>query len=340
MSDISFLPGELDVQPPGLPGLVSNRISPRAIPRLARVEVCEGGIIAKRSSLSPVRPPQGAVRGSIRGFSVASRSRLIRRLLGLSWSDLIGSKHASTFQGMFLTLTYPDSFPDTASRWKRDLDTFFKRLDRAYPAVASVWKMELKARKSGNSVGLVAPHFHLLAYSPAPLEKAAFRAWLSRAWYDVVGSNDDKHLRAGTQARAVYGSVSKLMSYCAKYLAKEFDSETETGRVWGEVKELPRGEVYVFHVDCVEFLRRLRRHSSRSGYVRSLSVWRSGFVAFGALAQLLRGLVCSPGVSPDTLNSRRASVLTLKQVLNYRIAQKDLREYHRQMDERDCLVLS
>lgn len=286
---------------PGSTGLVSDRISPRAVSRFARVDICEGGIIARRVSLSPVRPPSGSVRGSISGFSVASRGRLIRRLLGLSWGDLIGGKRAKRPRGLFVTLTYPDIFPEAFERWKRDLDTFSKRVGRKWPGLSLLWKMEMKPRKTGVNRGEFAPHFHMIGYIADGVDLAVFRAWVSRAWYEVVGSGDEKHLRAGTQVKRVYGTVAKLMAYCAKYLAKEFDCEQETGRVWGEIGEVPRSSVYTLHVDYPEFVRRVRRACGASGYLRSMSVWRSGFVAFGALAQLTRGIVVSSPPNYDRL---------------------------------------
>lgn len=283
-------------------GLVSNRISPRSVSALAELEICEGGIIAKRRSLSPVVAPVGLLRGSIRGFSVASRGRLIRRLMRLDWPGLIGSKHSVFVQGLFITLTYPDIFPDASERWKRDIDTWFKRLSRKFSGVSVVWKMEIKTRKTGVNSGQSAPHFHLLFYSDTPLNLGDFRSWLSLSWYEVVGSDDEKHLRAGTQAKRIYGTVGKLLSYCSKYLAKEFVSDLETGRVWGEVGEVPRGAVVRQWVIYPELCRRLRRWGRGSRYLSLLSVWRNGFVVFGVTGALIRGILSvAPPISLDRL---------------------------------------
>jgi len=45
------------------------------------------------------------------------------------------------------------------------------------------------------------------------------RQWLSRAWYQIVGSDDPRHLRAGTQVQRCK-STRKALSYAAKYVAK------------------------------------------------------------------------------------------------------------------------
>lgn len=281
------------------PGLVSDRISPRPLIS-ARVEVCEGGLNVKRSGISPRVMPD-TPRGAVFGFSTASRGRLIRRLMRLDWLSLISSKHADRVFGLFVTLTYPDVFSTDREVWKRDLDVITKRLVRDHAGFSCIWKMELKKRKSGVNAGQIAPHFHLLCWFPAGLDLAEFRDYISLSWFEVVGSNDDKHLRAGTQSIRCYGSVGKLMGYCSKYLAKDFPSDFETGRVWGEIGSFPRGDVFCMSVNYIEFLRRVRRWGRGSKYLSRLSSSRPGLALFGSfdgVLQLLRGLALElPGIS-------------------------------------------
>lgn len=286
MDDIILSTGEIIESAPAV-GLVSTHISARAY---ARVGLVPGGVQVRRWSLSPVPMPVGAARGRVAGFSSASRSRLIRKLMLLDWSELIGGKHSEFVDASFVTLTYPDVFPGAWQRWKRDLKAFCQRLQRKYTDIALIWKLEEKERLSGQNKGEIAPHFHCLVVFPHSVELSAFRSWLAQAWYEVCDTGDLKHLSAGTGADRVYGTVSKLMAYLSKYLAKEFETEAETGRCWGEIGELPYGEEYVVNVDYAEFLRRVRRWGSGSSFLRSRSVFCSGFVVFGSLAGLLRGV--------------------------------------------------
>jgi hypothetical protein len=69
----------------------------------------------------------------------------------------------------FLTMTLPDeSFCDDvgefASRAKRWLESFEKRLLRVCPGACGFWRIEWQARKSGRYEGKLFPHFHLLVW--------------------------------------------------------------------------------------------------------------------------------------------------------------------------------
>jgi hypothetical protein len=125
---------------------------------------------------------------------------------------------------LFVTLTYPRAWPGSWSTWKRDLDAMLKRFRRKFPAFGAVWKLEPQKRG--------APHFHLLAVGVPFIAKA----WLSEAWYDVVGSRDPRHLAAGTQVQLAR-SHRGVVSYAAKYTAKAQllppSWQAGVGRWWG-----------------------------------------------------------------------------------------------------------
>lgn len=281
-------------------GLVNDRISPRTSKksRYAHITILPGGAILKGHSLSHNAPPVGG-RGSIRGFSTGSKRRMGHRLMALDW-DLLMPPPTGRNYGVFITLTYPDVFSTDWQVWKRDLDTMSKRLERYYPGVAFIWKEEMKKRKSGEvNKGKLAPHFHLLSYFQNGLDLGAFRPWLSQAWYEVVGSDDLKHLSSGTQAKPLYGTVSKLMNYCSKYLGKDFETDFETGRCWGEHGSMPYGEIYSYDIDYVEFCRRLRRWGQASPYLKSRKC-PSGMSVFNpAVVQLTVGLRVDGIPPPD-----------------------------------------
>lgn len=164
----------------------------------------------------------GGGRGEVTGFSSASRRRLMRLVASLERDA----------RPIFVTLTYPDVFPADLDRWKRDIDVFGKRLARKSTQAGFLWRLEFKERKSGASAGMLAPHFHLLVYG------ASYRdliAWIPRTWWEVVGSGNSKHFRAGTRVEHIY-SWGGIMRYVGKYIAKEEDYPPGwKGRVWGVV---------------------------------------------------------------------------------------------------------
>jgi len=165
----------------------------------------------------------GGDRGVVRGFSKASRRRLLRFL------HTIDRERAGL--PLFVTLTYPGTWPGKPAKWKRDLRSWLGRLRRALPEAWCVWRLEPQRRG--------APHYHLLVFGIASLSIE----WLSRTWFEVVGSGDLRHLRAGTQVQYVR-SWHRVVGYAAKYLAKEpkelpVEWRRGVGRWWG-IHQRPR----------------------------------------------------------------------------------------------------
>ena len=171
----------------------------------------------------------GGNRSYVSGFSRSSRLRLMRLLATLR-RDCVP---------IFITLTYPSSWPSDPKDWKRHLDNFRRQLFRLYPGAALVWKLE--AQKRG------APHFHCLLYGIYEIQPG-FLSWVSETWFRVVGSGDEKHLRAGTRVEYLR-SHRGAMSYAAKYMDKTVEELPEEwgkpGRFWGVCgrDNLPTGEV-------------------------------------------------------------------------------------------------
>lgn len=152
-------------------------------------------------------------RGRVSGFSRKSRKRL------LDWLNQIDK--ASAAKGLFVTLTYPGEYSDDWRAWKRDLDTLTKRLRRKWNRCSIVWRLEYQERG--------APHFHLLVFGVDFIP----HRWLAKAWYDVVGSGDYNHLKAGTEVRRVK-SFKQVCYYAAKYISKVQDVQSRSdGRMWG-----------------------------------------------------------------------------------------------------------
>jgi hypothetical protein len=108
--------------------------------------------------------------------------------------------------------------------------------------------------------------------TPLQGTKGKFTAWLSRNWYDIAGTGELKHFRAGTNVK-VLTSKRQVYCYVSKYLGKV---ETESacpspGRFWGVVnpKNIPMGKRKV--IPCsgkqasqlMRFMRRFVRAVSR-----------------------------------------------------------------------------
>jgi len=183
------------------PGLVAAKVNPEDKEDLGRMLP------------QPCRSPARGVRGVVKGFSRPSRLRLTRRF-GMIRRDVVP---------VLITMTYPGEYSDEAETWKRDLENFFRRVAREYPQASCFWKLEFQKRG--------APHFHLLVWGIPPNAQA--RAWVSKVWFEVVGSGDERHLRAGTQIQRVE-NWRQASSYCAKYLGKTDEEEhPRVGRVWG-----------------------------------------------------------------------------------------------------------
>jgi len=162
------------------------------------------------------------------------------------------AKVCRTARPLLVVLTYPKEFPLAVERktYKGHLKAFRERLRYHYPKIAGTWKLEFQER--------TAPHFHLelwnvpadswnseraKAYDFATHEE--FKAWLSNAWFEVVASGDQKHLRAGTsceRARTVAGMISYASSYSAK--PEQTLRGVECGRYWGVFNRsnIPWGE--------------------------------------------------------------------------------------------------
>ena len=158
-------------------------------------------------------PLERAKRGKIQGMSQASRKRLFDQMNQI--------KRSAFRRALFVTLTYPREWVDDWKLWKRHLQAFLKRVGREYPQAAVLWKLEFQKRG--------APHFHFFVFGVRFIPYETIAQW----WFEVVGSGDKAHLKAGTEIRRVQNR-RKALFYVAKYMAKRGEEdERYTGRVWG-----------------------------------------------------------------------------------------------------------
>lgn len=153
----------------------------------------------------------GGRRSEVKGFSDASRKRLIEKFLTVN--------HTAMGLPLFVTLTYPAVYP-TIEKSKQHLKNLWKRWRTKYgDGISAVWRLELQKRG--------APHYHLVVWGVVWIDNQV----LATDWYEVVGSGDGRHLQAGTQVEKVR-SENGVQWYASKYIAKT-DLDATTGRVWG-----------------------------------------------------------------------------------------------------------
>ncbi len=99
----------------------------------------------------------GGRRGKVFGFTSGCRRRLMRRLAQVSCTAELPA---------FVGQTFPDSaLPRDCATANRHLSVFLKRLKRELPTAAGFWRLEMQPRKSGERVGEMVPHFHLLIWN-------------------------------------------------------------------------------------------------------------------------------------------------------------------------------
>ena len=201
-----------------IPGLDYRRINDRklfgGIIKIGKVDV-----IIKRTFKGQGKIA-GGVRGEITKFSRASQRRL----------KLAARNPSEDFKHM-LTCTYPAEFPTDGRKVKRDLAAMRKWLVRR--GVSGLVCLEFQERG--------APHFlFLLTGGRIPKKDIA------TAWYTIVGSGDEKHLKYGTRIEAIRYKwaaaryIQKgIESYTAKFDQKGVPEEYRSvGRFWSRFGSL------------------------------------------------------------------------------------------------------
>lgn len=219
-------------------------------------------------------PKCGAVhngnrRQAVTRFSENSRRRLMRKLATVKTGEL----------PCFVTLTYPDSwtYHDDPHMWKTTLKRFEARFRRRFEAGAYLWRLEVVPRKSGERLGELSPHYHLLVFG---VSYAQLREFVPVAWYEAVGTGDEKHLQAGVQVARVH-SRRGVMAYASKAVGRTMGAEmgktvqAQAGRVgrWWGVAMRENFEAVVSAVkaldlteqEAVQLLRAFRRLSKVRG---------------------------------------------------------------------------
>ena len=276
VSNAGAMPGD---QPrsgslPDVPGLSKGhkRTDPNANP--VNLTFWDGGMLVRlpgfRGADPNQKPPEAGKRDKISEFSRKSRLNLKRNLAKMKTEAL----DAATS----ITLTIPTWCPVAwdPELYKPCLKRFNQELVREFDA-SGFWKLEFTKKK--------AAHFHLLVFglSPGVIE------WISKTWYRIVGTEDERHLRAGTNVETVRNAPGAV-SYMAKYIQKDDEQMigVHTGRYWGTFNKanLPIGvekEVQINPKQAVK-LRRIMRKKIRNDVRRSQ--WTKKFMDLGFDNQL------------------------------------------------------
>jgi len=120
-----------------------------------------------------------------------------------------------------IVLTYPRYFEHDGAKVKTHLHNMKMRL--AYRGIRMFWFMEFQQRG--------AAHFHALLDKEISIEE------LRKIWYEIVGSNDARHLRKGAYSAPIRNNVA-MSRYLTSYLTKQEqktvpESFRNVGRYWG-----------------------------------------------------------------------------------------------------------
>jgi len=218
-------------------------------------------ISATDQGLDDKKPPYmlGGIRGNVTGFSKASRKRMIEYMARI--------RHTGSM--MFATMTYSD---DVLLRGEADVrahfEAFRRRLERTFPAWRALWRIELQDRKSGELIGEIVPHFHILIFTDIKYDDNllnvitnSFASWASVAWHEIIGSTDPNGYRYGFHCTPVRNR-KHAMSYISKYIGKESTDDYEIGRRWGRIGKFDVGYSETFRLtedENIIFKRLIRR---------------------------------------------------------------------------------
>jgi hypothetical protein len=172
----------------------------RAYPAVPTLRVSPRMVAVHVPSRSQLPLPVGGPRGMVTGVSRASLARMMRTIATLDFEPW----EAAVVRGWtvpMVTLTYPGDWlrwAPSAQVCAGHLAAWWRRVRRAtgYP-VSAIWVREWQRRG--------APHYHVLVPLPARVGDIWIADWVSRSWFEVVGSGDSRHLAAGTNVSWSHG---------------------------------------------------------------------------------------------------------------------------------------
>lgn len=166
----------------------------------------------------------GSSRGDVTGFSFRSERRMRLAL-----------EDSAALWRYFVVLTYPKEYPVDGRKVKRDIQAF-KRWVKRQGINDMFWGLEFQRRGAA----------HINVLLPESVDKER----LSRAWYRIVGSGDELHLKAGTGIERVRGK-EEITSYMIGYQWKRWQKDVpenyrDVGRFWGCTKSVKESSTYTY----------------------------------------------------------------------------------------------
>lgn len=190
-----------------------DRKHPIIIGPIGAISIYKNDVVVKRrGTKKPVTIPPS--RGEVAYLSRKSLRRL----------TFVAQNTAVKFVSM-VTLTYPKKFPLSGKTVKRHLNAFLAAMRYHWQPLDYIWWLEFQKRG--------APHIHLLT----AVNLAGWQQWISERWYGIVGSQDTKHLAAGTNCealRSVDGAARYITAYASKPEQKTIPKIfRDVGRWWG-----------------------------------------------------------------------------------------------------------
>jgi hypothetical protein len=204
------------------------------------VEWTAGASLLKVSGGGDFERQGGGKKKPITGFSKGSRRRLMQTIARIKPDGELPC---------FVTLTYPDKFPEPRES-KKHLKTFIKRLLRAHPLCGVIWKLEPQERG--------APHYHMMVWG---VENFTLCNFVVESWHDIAGAGDENHklfhagLLAGSKPCVEpVRSWRGVWSYASKYLGKTFEiagwDSLSVGRYWAVIQKqnIPFGQQMVMRI--------------------------------------------------------------------------------------------
>lgn len=181
---------------------------------------CGNGLVVVRRAYRTVAKRSIPKREAITRFSPGAAIRMRRYLRDCR------AKYTA-----MVTLTYPYAYPSDGRTVKNHLRRFLQEMQREASRAgaqmsrwSAFWFLEFQERG--------APHFHVFATWTPP------KGWVSRRWYEIVGSDDDRHLRAGSRVENLRRGRAGTIAYATKYAVKAEQKDVpqeyhNVGRFWG-----------------------------------------------------------------------------------------------------------
>ena len=291
-----------------------------------------------------------ALAGEMGGPSKEGRVREIRRGVIVEWSQrsrgrlakMVLASPAATWgepddptRILLVTLTYPgqegrEFIPRDGRVAHGHRRRFLERWAHRFGTCRCVWKLEFQARAGewSNDWERCAAHWAFWMDTPSDVGLRDVRGWVSRTWWNIVGSQAQAHLLAGTRVEPWRGP---LVGYALKYMRKGRDKEYQhrvpdgyvtAGRWWGLVglgvdwveAPLSEREFFTLRRLVMRSRRGVRRRGGRlrvRGRYAGMWMWtrRGGVARTDELVQtLMRGtqlaIQGNTEIAPPPLKSR------------------------------------